>query len=77
MKRHILAMINIENSVDGEDAEETQRLLQAQEQTHRATQRFHNNIFYTLHKRMKYLYPFTNNVENLTYLLSWGNSDGF
>lgn len=41
MKRHILAMTSIENSMDGEDAEETQSLLQAQaqEQEHRATQR--------------------------------------
>ncbi|KMQ90743.1 syntaxin-12 [Lasius niger] len=28
MKRHILAITNIENSMDGEEAEETQRLLQ-------------------------------------------------
>jgi len=40
MKRHILAMTNIENSMDGEDAEETQRLLLAQEQEYKATQRF-------------------------------------
>ncbi|KAL6257171.1 hypothetical protein P5V15_012101 [Pogonomyrmex californicus] len=39
MKRHILAMTNIENSMDGEDAEETQHLLLAQEQEHKATQR--------------------------------------
>lgn len=46
MKRHILVITNIENSMDGEDAEETQRLLQVQEQEHRATQRFKNfNIF--------------------------------
>jgi len=40
MKRHILAMTNIENSMDGEDAEETQRLLLAQEQEYKTTQRF-------------------------------------
>lgn len=45
MKRHILAMTNIENSMDGEDAEETHRLLLAQEQEYRSTQRFGNNIF--------------------------------
>lgn len=45
MKRHILAMTNIENSMDGEDAEETQRLLQAQEQENRATQRFEKTFF--------------------------------
>lgn len=44
MKRHILAMTNIENSMDGEDTEETQRLLQAQEQEHRSTQRLGKNI---------------------------------
>lgn len=44
MKRHILAMTNIENSMEGEDAEETHRLLLAQEQD-RSTQRFGNNIF--------------------------------
>ncbi|KAM0725010.1 Syntaxin-12 [Formica fusca] len=38
MKRHILAITNLENSMDGEDAEETQRLLQVQEQ-HRTTHR--------------------------------------
>lgn len=37
MKRHILAITNIENSMDGEDTEEIQQLLQEQE--HRATQR--------------------------------------
>jgi len=46
MKRHILAITNIENSMDGEDVEETQRLLQIQEHEHRTTQRFENfNIF--------------------------------
>lgn len=45
MKRHILAMTSIENSMDGEDAEETHRLLLAQEQEYKSTQRFENNIF--------------------------------
>lgn len=40
MKRHILAITSIENTMDGEDADETQSLLQAQEQQHRATQRY-------------------------------------
>lgn len=44
MKRHILTMTDIENSMEGEDAEETHRLLLAQEQENRATQRFENNI---------------------------------
>ncbi|XP_036146088.1 syntaxin-12 [Monomorium pharaonis] len=39
MKRHILAMTNIENSMDAEDAEETHHLLLAQEQEHKTTQR--------------------------------------
>jgi len=52
MKRHILAMTNIENSMDGEDAEETQRLLLAQEQEYKATQRFGDII---LHKTMESL----------------------
>lgn len=54
MKRHILAMTSIENSMDGEDAEETHRLLLAQEQEYRTTQRFGNNI-YILQKTMQYL----------------------
>ena len=45
MKRHILTMTNIENSMDGDDTEETHRLLLVQEQEHRTTQRFGNNIF--------------------------------
>lgn len=49
MKRHILAITNLENSMDGEDAEETQQLLQVQEQ-HRTTQRFENFDIFTLRK---------------------------
>ncbi|KYM98304.1 Syntaxin-12 [Cyphomyrmex costatus] len=39
MKRHILTMTNIENSMDEDEAEETHRLLLVQEQEHRTTQR--------------------------------------
>ncbi|XP_014468419.1 PREDICTED: syntaxin-12 isoform X2 [Dinoponera quadriceps] len=39
MKRHILTITNIENTIDGEDADETQSLLQAQEQQRKTTQR--------------------------------------
>ncbi|XP_032682150.1 syntaxin-12 isoform X2 [Odontomachus brunneus] len=39
MKRHILTISNIENTMDGDDADETQSLLLAQEQQHRSTQR--------------------------------------
>lgn len=78
MKRHILAMTNIDNSMDDEDAEETQRLLHAQEQEHRTTQRFKNNILSAFfHRIIKYLYICMSNAENLTYLLSWDNTDGF
>lgn len=55
MKRHILAMTNIENSMDGEDAEETHRLL-TQEQEYRSTQRFVETTFFGIsHKAMEYL----------------------
>lgn len=45
MKRHILTITSIESPMDGEDAEETHSLLQAQEHEHRVTQRFGSNIF--------------------------------
>lgn len=65
--------------MDDEDAEESQRLLQAQEQEHRATQRFENNILSEIfHRITKYICNICmSNAENLTYLLSWDNSDGF
>jgi len=71
MKRHILAMSNIENSMDGEDAEESQRLLLAQEQEYKTTQRF-GDIF--LHfTQNNGVFMLISNAENLTYLLSWNN----
>lgn len=47
MKRHILAITSIEDTVEGEDAGETQSLLQAQDHQHRTTQRFRRKIFLT------------------------------
>lgn len=77
MKRHILTMTNIENSMDSEDAEETHRLLLAQEQEHRTTQRFEKNIFLHFTQSNGINCAFISNAENLTYLLSWNNSNGF
>lgn len=77
MKRHILAMTSIENSMDGEDAEETHRLLLAQEQESKSTQRFGNNILFAFHARQWGTCALISNAENLTYLLSWNNSNGF
>lgn len=42
MKRHILLMTNVENPVESD--EEEQRLLQVQEEEHRALQRFENAL---------------------------------
>lgn len=76
MKRHILAMTNIENSMEGEDAEETHRLLLAQEQEYRSTQRFGKH-FFEFHTKQWSICAVISNAENLTYLLSWNNSNGF
>lgn len=46
MKRHILTLINVEYSIDDDNADETQNLLQAQEQEDRATHRFKHNILF-------------------------------
>lgn len=75
MKRHILAITNIENSMDGEDTEEIQQLLQEQE--HRATQRFENFDTFALGAKQYDICTLLINVENLTHLLSWNKSDGF
>lgn len=77
MKRHILAITNIENSMDGEEAEETQRLLQVQEQEHRTTHRFKNFDIFALCAKQYDICTLIINAENLTYLLSWNKSDGF
>lgn len=76
MKRHILTMTNIENSMDGDDTEETHRLLLVQEQEHRTTQRFGNNTF-CIHRKQWSICVLISNAENLTYLLSWNNSNDF
>lgn len=77
MKRHILAITNLENSMDGEDVEETQRLLQVQEQQHRTTHRFENFDIFPLCTKQNNICTLIINAENLTYLLSWNKSDGF
>lgn len=47
MKRHILLTTSIENPMDPEE-EEQQRLLQAQEDEHKVTQRFEINYMLIL-----------------------------
>lgn len=47
MKRHILLTTSIENPMDPEE-EEQQRLLQAQEDEHKVTQRFEINCILIL-----------------------------
>lgn len=64
--------------MDGEDAEETQSLLQAQEQEHRSTQRYPINVFVRHFARGNEIFLYSQVItEGLTYLLSWDNNDGF